>query len=152
LAAVWQRRQRVGGAQRKGGGSLAVEQRWSGGGGSAAVATARRWQLGSRSVAAAERWQRTVRQRWQLGDCSAAAAWRRLGAAAVAAMAIIEQSDDQFKIGIIMGQLKILLTCSQDDGLTNAAYYDRFETRVDVAEHRHKIPIWNIMFFTLYIL
>ncbi len=48
---------------------------------------------------------------------------------------IIEQSDDQFKIGIIMGQLKILLACSQDDGLTNAAYYDRFETRVDVAEH-----------------
>ena len=31
---------------------------------------------------------------------------------------IIEQSDDQFKIGIIMGQLKILLACSQDDGLT----------------------------------
>ena len=32
-------------------------------------------------------------------------------------------------------QLKLLLAYRQDDGMTNAAYYDRFKTRVDVAEH-----------------
>ncbi len=57
--ALWGR-QRVGGPQRNGGGSLAAEQWRSGGGVSAAVATARRWQLGSGSAAAAEWWRRTA--------------------------------------------------------------------------------------------
>jgi len=48
---------------------------------------------------------------------------------------ILKQSDNQYKIGIIMEQLKLLLAYRQDDGVTNAAYYDRFKTRVDVAEH-----------------
>ncbi len=42
---------------------------------------------------------------------------------------ILKQSDNQYK------QLKLLLTYRQDDGMMNAAYYDRFKTRVDVAEH-----------------
>ncbi len=46
---------------------------------------------------------------------------------------ILKQSDNQYKIGIIMEQLKLLLAYRQDDGVTNAAYYDRFKTRVDVA-------------------
>jgi hypothetical protein len=46
-----------------------------------------------------------------------------------------KQSDNQYKIGIIMEQLKLLLAYCQDDGVTNVAYYDRFKTRVDVAEH-----------------
>ncbi len=48
---------------------------------------------------------------------------------------ILKQSDNQYKIGIIMEQLKLLLAYCQDDGVTNAAYYDQFKTRVDVAEH-----------------
>jgi hypothetical protein len=48
---------------------------------------------------------------------------------------ILKQSDNQYKIGIIMEQLKLLLAYRQDDGVTNAAYYDRFKTRIDVAEH-----------------
>ena len=48
---------------------------------------------------------------------------------------ILKQSDNQYKIGIVIEQLKLLLTYRQDDGMTNAAYYDRFKTRVDVAEH-----------------
>jgi hypothetical protein len=35
-----------------------------------------------------------------------------------------------------MEQLKLLLAYRQDDGVTNAAYYDRFKTRVDVVELR----------------
>jgi hypothetical protein len=34
-----------------------------------------------------------------------------------------------------MEQLKLLLAYWKDDGVTNAAYYNRFNTRVDVAEH-----------------
>ncbi len=34
-----------------------------------------------------------------------------------------------------MEQLKLLLAYHQDDGVTNVAYYNRFKTRVDVAEH-----------------
>jgi hypothetical protein len=48
---------------------------------------------------------------------------------------ILKQSDNQYKIGIIIEQLKLLLAYRQDDGVTNAAYYDQFKTRVDVAEH-----------------
>ncbi len=48
---------------------------------------------------------------------------------------ILKQSDNQYKIGIIIEQLKLLLAYWQDDGVTNAAYYDQFKTRVDVAEH-----------------
>ncbi len=48
---------------------------------------------------------------------------------------ILKQSDNQCKIGIIMEQLKLLLAYRQDDGVTNAAYYDQFKTRVDVAKH-----------------
>jgi hypothetical protein len=48
---------------------------------------------------------------------------------------IPKQSDNQFKIAIIMEQLKLLLAYRHDDGVTNAAYYNRFKTRVDVAEH-----------------
>ncbi len=48
---------------------------------------------------------------------------------------ILKQSDNQYKIAIIMEQLKLLLAYHQDDGVTNAAYYDRFKTRVNVAEH-----------------
>ena len=48
---------------------------------------------------------------------------------------ILKQSDNQYKIAIIMEQLKLLLAYRQDDGVTNTAYYDRFKmTRVDVAE------------------
>jgi hypothetical protein len=48
---------------------------------------------------------------------------------------ILKQSDNQSKIGIVIEQLKLLLAYGQDDGVTNASYYDRFKTRVDVAEH-----------------
>jgi len=48
---------------------------------------------------------------------------------------ILMQSDNQYKIGIVIEQLKLLLTYRQDDGVTNTAYYDRFKSRVDVAEH-----------------
>jgi hypothetical protein len=48
---------------------------------------------------------------------------------------ILKQSDTQYKIGIIIEQLKLLLAYWQDDGVTNAVYYDQFKTRVDVAEH-----------------
>jgi hypothetical protein len=48
---------------------------------------------------------------------------------------ILKQSDNQYKIGIIIGQLKLLLAYWQDDGVTNAVYYNQFKTRVDVAEH-----------------
>jgi hypothetical protein len=48
---------------------------------------------------------------------------------------ILKQSDNQYKIGIVIEQLKLLLTYRQDDGVTNTAYYDGFKTRVDVAEH-----------------
>ena len=48
---------------------------------------------------------------------------------------ILKQSDNQYKIGIVIEQLKLLLSYQQDDGVTNTAYYDRFKTRVDVAEH-----------------
>jgi hypothetical protein len=48
---------------------------------------------------------------------------------------ILKQSDNQYKIGIVIEQLKLLLTYRQDDGMTNTAYYDRFKTRVDVTEH-----------------
>ena len=34
-----------------------------------------------------------------------------------------------------MEKLKLLLVYWQDDGVMNAAYYNRFKTRVDVAEH-----------------
>jgi hypothetical protein len=34
-----------------------------------------------------------------------------------------------------MEQLKLLLVYCQDIGVTNAGYYNRFKTRVDVAEH-----------------
>jgi len=37
---------------------------------------------------------------------------------------ILKQSDNQYKIGIIMEQLKLLLVVRQDDGVTNVAYYN----------------------------
>jgi hypothetical protein len=48
---------------------------------------------------------------------------------------ILKQSDNQYKIGIIIELLKLLLVYRQDDGVTNAVYYDQFKTMVDVAEH-----------------
>ncbi len=48
---------------------------------------------------------------------------------------ILKQSDNRYKIGIIIEQLKLLLAYRQDDGVTIAAYYNQFKTRVDVAEH-----------------
>jgi hypothetical protein len=48
---------------------------------------------------------------------------------------ILKQSDNQYKIGIAIKQLKLLLAYWQDDGVTNASYYDRFKTRLDVTEH-----------------
>ena len=48
---------------------------------------------------------------------------------------ILKQSDNQYKISIIIEQLKLLLVYWQDDGVTNAVYYNQFKTRVDVAEH-----------------
>jgi hypothetical protein len=48
---------------------------------------------------------------------------------------ILKQSNNQYKIGIAIEQLKLMLAYQQDDGVTNAAYYNRFKTRVDVAEH-----------------
>jgi hypothetical protein len=47
---------------------------------------------------------------------------------------ILKQSNNQYKIGIINEQLKLLLAYWQDDGVTNAVYYDQFKTRVDVAK------------------
>ncbi len=47
---------------------------------------------------------------------------------------ILKQSDNQYKIGIIIEQLKLLLAYWQDDGVMDAAYYNRFKTRVDVVE------------------
>ncbi len=44
------------------------------------------------------------------------------------------QSDNQYKIGIVIEQLKLLLAYWQDD-VTNASYYNRLKTRVDVVEH-----------------
>ena len=37
---------------------------------------------------------------------------------------ILKQSDNKYKIAIIMEQLKLLLMYRQDDGVTNAAYYN----------------------------
>jgi hypothetical protein len=37
---------------------------------------------------------------------------------------ILKQSDNQYKIGIIIEQFKLLLAHRQDYGVTNAAYYD----------------------------
>jgi hypothetical protein len=48
---------------------------------------------------------------------------------------ILKQSNCQCKIGIFFEQLKLLLVYRQDDGVKNAVHYDRFKTRVDVAEH-----------------
>jgi hypothetical protein len=48
---------------------------------------------------------------------------------------ILKQSNNQYKIGIVIKQLKLLLVYPQDDGVTNLAYYDRFKTRVDITEH-----------------
>ncbi len=48
---------------------------------------------------------------------------------------ILKQSDNQYKIAIIMEQLKLLLAYCQDDEVMNAVYSNRFKTRVDVAEH-----------------
>jgi hypothetical protein len=48
---------------------------------------------------------------------------------------ILKQSDKQYKIGIIIEQLKLLLAYWQDDGVTNVSYYDWFKTRVNVTEH-----------------
>ncbi len=48
---------------------------------------------------------------------------------------ILKQSDNQYKISIIIEQLKLLLAYWQDYGVTNAVYYNRFKTRVDVVEH-----------------
>jgi hypothetical protein len=42
---------------------------------------------------------------------------------------------NQYEIGIIMEQLKLLLAYHQDKVLTNAVYYDQIKTRVDVVEH-----------------
>ena len=39
---------------------------------------------------------------------------------------ILKQSDNQYKIGIVIKQLKLLLTNRQDDGMMNAAYYDQW--------------------------
>ena len=36
---------------------------------------------------------------------------------------ILKQSDNQYKIGIVIEQLKLLLTYRQDDGVMNMAYY-----------------------------
>jgi hypothetical protein len=41
----------------------------------------------------------------------------------------------QYKIGIVIKQLKLLLAYQQDDGVTKVVYYDRFKTRGDVPEN-----------------
>ena len=48
---------------------------------------------------------------------------------------ILTQSDNQYKIGIIIEHLKLLVAYCKDDGVTNTAYYDQFKTRVDRVEH-----------------
>jgi hypothetical protein len=48
---------------------------------------------------------------------------------------ILKQSDNHYKIGIIIAQLKLLLAYWQDDGVKNVLYYNWFKTRVDVVEH-----------------
>ena len=46
---------------------------------------------------------------------------------------VLKQSNNQYKTAVlIVIQLSILLSC-QDDQLGNAAYYDHFTTRVEVA-------------------
>ncbi len=46
---------------------------------------------------------------------------------------ILKQPYNQYNIGIVFKQLKLLLVYRQDDGVTNALYW--FKTRVNVAEH-----------------
>jgi len=48
---------------------------------------------------------------------------------------ILKQSDNQYKIGIVIEQLKLLLAYQQDDGMTNAAYYDRFKKISRALQH-----------------
>jgi hypothetical protein len=48
---------------------------------------------------------------------------------------ILKQLDNQYKIAIIMKQLRLLLVYYQGDGGTYTAYYDQFMTRVDVVKH-----------------
>jgi hypothetical protein len=45
------------------------------------------------------------------------------------------QSYNQYKIGIVIEQLKLLLAYRQHNGGINASYYNWFKTRVDVGEH-----------------
>jgi hypothetical protein len=58
---------------------------------------------------------------------------------------ILKQLDNQYKIAIIMEQLKLLLAYQQDDGVTNAAYYDRSKTRVD--EQSTLVSLLTIRFY-----
>jgi hypothetical protein len=47
---------------------------------------------------------------------------------------VLKQSDNQYKVSIIIKQLKLLLAYRQYEGVTNAVYYNWFKTRVDVVD------------------
>jgi hypothetical protein len=46
---------------------------------------------------------------------------------------VLKQSDNQYKTAVLIAEQLLILQFRQDDQLGNAAYYDRFTTRVEVA-------------------
>jgi hypothetical protein len=46
---------------------------------------------------------------------------------------VLKQSDNQYRIGVLIAEQMSILSFRQDDSLGNAAYYDCFTTRVEVA-------------------
>jgi hypothetical protein len=46
---------------------------------------------------------------------------------------LLKQSDNQYKTTVLIAEQLLILQFCQDDQLGNAAYYDRFTTRVEVA-------------------
>ena len=46
---------------------------------------------------------------------------------------VLKQSDNQYKMAVLIAEQLSILQFRQDDQLGNATYYDRFTTRVEVA-------------------
>jgi hypothetical protein len=46
---------------------------------------------------------------------------------------VLKQSDNQYKTAVLIAEQQLILQFRQDDQLGNAAYYDHFTTRVEVA-------------------
>ena len=46
---------------------------------------------------------------------------------------VLKQSDNQYKTAVLIAEQLSILQFRQDDQMTNATYYDRFTTRVEVA-------------------